>query len=134
LSSLAWAAATPARADNDARRRRLYVTELAVVLEGSRRLLLWAETYAGDAELARFAYPLTEQYVAMSGRMTPPDKLSLVHPHVLIVVENVERALDAALRGDLPAFRQHVRIVREELVTLEGVLKHLKVRLPELAR
>ncbi len=116
------------------RRDRLYVNELAIVLEGSRRVLLWAEAHPGDAELAKFIYPLSEHYVQLAGRMSPSEPLRVVHPHLLLVVENIERAVDAAARGDLPAFRQRIRIVREELSMLEGVLKHLKVRLPESSR
>jgi hypothetical protein len=135
LLALVLTAFTPTvQAENNARRGRLYITELAIILESARRALLWVETYAGDAELAGFAYPLTEQYVVVASRMTPPARLTAVHPHLVIIVENVERALDAAAEGDMVAFRQRARIVREELVTLDAVLKHLKVRLPELAR
>ncbi|MFT3923066.1 MAG: hypothetical protein QM778_11065 [Myxococcales bacterium] len=123
-----------AHAEPDQRRARLYLAELAMLLEGSRRLLLWTETHFGDPDFARFAHPLAESYVDMAGRLVPPEKFINAHPHLLMVAENVERALDAAASGDTPAFRQRARIVREELLTLESVLKQLKVRLPELAR
>jgi hypothetical protein len=126
--------ATPVMAQPEVRRERVYLAELSMVLEGARRLILWAETYPSDTDFAKFAHPLAERYVEMAGRMTPPGKLVVVHPHLLIVVENVERALDAAGAGDLSSFRQRMRIVREELSNLDGVLKQLKVRLPELAR
>jgi hypothetical protein len=131
---LTWFAPAPSAAQPEARRERVYLAELCMVLEGARRLILWAETYPSDTDFARFAHPLAERYVEMAGRMTPPGKLVVVHPHLLIVVENVERALDAAGSGDLGSFRQRMRIVREELSNLDGVLKQLKVRLPELAR
>jgi|GEM_PF-2426720 len=123
-----------AHAEPDQRRARLYLAELAMLLEGARRLLLWTETHIGDPEFARFAHPLAEEYVDLAGRLVPPEKLINAHPHLLMVAENVERALDAAAAGDTPSFRQRARIVREELLTLESVLKQLKVRLPELAR
>lgn len=123
-----------AHAEPDQRRPRIYLAELAMLLEGARRLLLWTETYFGDPEFARFAHPMAEGYVDMAGRLVPPEKLINAHPHLLMVVENVERALDAAATGDTPAFRQRARIVREELLTLESVLKQLKLRLPELSR
>jgi hypothetical protein len=123
-----------AQADNDARRSRVYMAELSMLLEGSRRLLLWAENYVGEPEFARFAHPIAERYVDLGGRLVPPENLVMAHPHLLMVLENVERALDAAATGDTVAFRQRTRIVREELVTLESVLKQLKVRLPELPR
>ncbi len=123
-----------AHAEVDVRRDRVYVAELAMVLEGARRLLLWTETYVGESEFARFSHPMAERYVELAGRMVPPKRLVIAHPHLLLIVENVERALDAAATGDLPSFRQRARIVREELVTLESVLRQLKVRLPELSR
>jgi hypothetical protein len=125
---------TTARAEPDQRRPRVYLAELAMLIEGARRLLLWTETYIGEPEFARFAHPMAEGYVDMAGRLVPPEKLINAHPHLLMVVENVERALDAAAAGDTPAFRQRARIVREELLTLDSVLKQLKLRLPELAR
>jgi hypothetical protein len=127
-------ALTPARAEVTQRRERVYMAELSMVLEGARRLMLWAETYPADSDFARFAYPLSERYVDMAGHMTPPGKLAVVHPHLLLVVENVERAVAAAAAGDMAAFRQRTRTVREELASLDGVLKQLKLRLPELAR
>ncbi len=120
--------------DTPTRRDRLYLMQLSFVLEGARRVLLFGEAHAADAELSRFMYPLSEHYVEMAGRMTPSERLKIVHPHLLLVVENVERAFDAAAHGDQHAFRQHVRTIREELATLDAVLKHLKVRLPETVR
>ncbi len=116
------------------RRERVYLTQLSFVLEGARRVLLFGEAHASEPEMARFLYPLSAQYVELASKMTPGERLQLVHPHLLIVVENVERAVNAAAHQHLQAFRQHVRTIREELATLEAVLKHLKVRLPEPAR
>lgn len=123
-----------AQVEPEARRDRTYLVQLALSLEGARRLVLWVETHANDPEIARFAYPLAERYVDMAGHMVPSKKLSTAHPHLLLVLENVERALAAAGQGDLAAFRQRTRTVREELSILDNVLKQLKVRLPELAR
>jgi len=132
IAALSQEASTAA--ESPTRRDRLYLTQLSFVLEGARRVLLFGEAHAADAELARFVYSLSEHYVEMAGRMTPGERLKIVHPHLLLVVENVERAFDASAHGDQHAFRQHVRTIREELATLEAVLKHLKVRLPETIR
>ena len=124
----------PARAEPEARRDRTYMVQLALTLEGARRLMLWIETHPNDSDIARFAYPLAERYVEMAGHMTPSKKLTAAHPHLLLVVENVERAVDAAGQGDLGEFRQRMRTVREELAILDNVLKQLKLKLPELLR
>jgi len=131
---LGMAASGYAQSDAPSRRDRVYLTQLAFVLEGARRVVVFGEAHSGDTELSRFIYPLAEHYVEMAGRMTPGERLKIVHPHLLLVVENVERAFSAAREGDHHAFRQHVRTIREELSTLDAVLRHLKVRLPEPVR
>jgi hypothetical protein len=134
VAALLWTLPVFAHADSDVRRSRVYMAELSMLLEASRRLLLWTESYVSEPEFARFAHPIAERYVDLGGRLVPPQNLVMAHPHLLLVLENVERALDAAAAGDTATFRQRSRIVREELVTLESVLKQLKVRLPELPR
>jgi hypothetical protein len=125
---------SPLHAEPEGRRDRTYMVQLALTLEGARRLMLWVETHPNDPDFARFAYPLAERYVEMAGHMTPSKKLTAAHPHLLLVVENVERALEAAGQGDLAVFRQRMRTVREELSILDNVLKQLKLKLPELSR
>jgi hypothetical protein len=109
-----------AHADTDVRKNRLYLAEVAMVLEGSRRLLLWTENHVNEPEFARFAHPAAERYVEMAGRLVPPEHLVAAHPHLLLVVENVERALDAAASGDTSAFRQRARTVREFALQFVG--------------
>lgn len=116
------------------RRDRLYLVEVAFTLEGARRLMSWVETHFGDVDFARFAYPLAQRYVEMAGHLTPSQKLVPAHPHVLLVVENVERAVDAAAVNQVELFRKRARTVREELSILDAVLKQLKFKLPELTR
>jgi hypothetical protein len=126
--------ASRGKAQADNRRDRVYLAELALTLEGARRVMLWVETHPGDPDFARFAYPLAERYVEMAGHLTPSTRLVPAHPHLLLVVENVERAVEAASLGDMTVFRKHARTVREELSILDNVLKQLKFKLPELSR
>jgi len=120
-----------AAAEAEARRDQLYLAELALVLDGARRLLSYCDHHGGAPELVRFAHPLSERYVEMATRMLPSAKLAVAHPHLLLVVENLERALDAAGASDRTSFQKRMRIAREELANLEAVLKQLKQRLPE---
>lgn len=129
---LAGVGRADAQADN--RRDRVYLAQLALTLEGARRVMLWVETHPGDPDFARFAYPLAERYVEMAGHLTPSTRLVAAHPHLLLVVENVERAVEAASLGEMAVFRQRARTVREELSILDNVLKQLKFKLPELSR
>lgn len=134
LGLLVVSAVPRVEAQADSRRDRVYLAELALTLEGARRVMLWVETHPGDPEFARFAHPLSERYVEMAGHLTPSAKLVAAHPHLLLVVENVERAVEAASLGEMGVFRKHARTVREELAILDNVLKQLKFKLPELSR
>lgn len=117
-----------------AARERLYLTEVGLVVEGARRLLSFTEHNPGDTDFAKFARSLAERYVELAGRMLPSPKAAVVHPHLLLVVENLERALDAAAAADAAGYQKRIRITREELLNLEAVLKQLKLRLPEPPR
>ena len=121
-------------AQSDARRERLYLTSLSLVVDGARRLVGLCEGNGGEAEFARFARPLAERYVELASRMLPPPKATVVHPHLVLVVENLERALDAAAASDGGGYQKRVRIAREELLNLEAVVRQLKLRMPEPAR
>jgi hypothetical protein len=123
-----------AHAEAEQRRDRVYLSELALLVEGSRRLLVFAEQNLDERELTRFAHPLAERYVELAGHMLPSAKVVVAHPHLILVVENLERALDAAAAGDAITYQKRSRIARDELANLEAVLKQLKLRLPELAR
>jgi hypothetical protein len=121
-------------AQDETRKDRVYLSELSLLIEGSRRLLSFCATHADDPELAKFAYPLAERYVEMANRMLPTQKVAVVHPHLLLVVENLERALDSAAVTNTLLYQKRVRTAREELSNVDAVLKQLKLRLPELPR
>ena len=135
LLLLSWSAPAQGQEQEKLEKRdRLYLVEAALTVEGARRLMLWVETHFGDTDFARFAYPLAQRYVDMAGHLTPSQKLVPAHPHLLLVAENVERAVDAAATNQVEVFRKRARTVREELTILDAVLKQLKFKLPELSR
>jgi hypothetical protein len=104
------------------------------LVDGARRLIAFSENNLDDRELLKFAHPLAERYVEMAGHMLPPPRSAVVHPHLLLVVENLERALDSAVAADTAGYQKRIRIARDELANLEAVLKQLKLRLPESPR
>lgn len=115
-------------------RERAYMSELALVIDGARRLVSFCDQHADEKELAKFARPLAERYVDLASRMLPSARLAVAHPHLLLVVENIDRALDAAAAGDGVSHQKRLRIARDELANLEAVLKQLKLRVQEPPR
>jgi len=136
LLSLLAAVAAPSTssAQVDTRRERVYLSELALLIEGSRRLIGFSESNLEDRDLLKFAHPLAERYVEMANHMLPTAKVVVAHPHLMLVVENLERAIDAAASADSGTYQKRMRIARDELANLEAVLKQLKLRLPESPR
>ena len=128
------AAVPRVQAQAETKRDRNYLSELALLMEGARRLIAFCESHVDDRELAKFAQPLAERYVEMANHMLPSAKVVVAHPHLLLVVENLERALDAAGAADAATYQKRMRIARDELANLEAVLKQLKLRPPEPAR
>ncbi|MET0283995.1 MAG: hypothetical protein ABW352_05980 [Polyangiales bacterium] len=115
-------------------RERTYMSQMSLVIDGARRLITFCEQHGDDKDLARFARPLAERHVELANRMLPSSRLAVAHPHMLLVVENIDRALDSAAAGDAATYQKRLRIARDELANLEAVLKQLKLRVQEPAR
>jgi hypothetical protein len=62
--------------------------------------------------------------------MQVPKEVAQAHPHLLLVLENCERAADAAKEGRVQRFMIYLQRAREEERTLRGVLKQLGWTLP----
>src|ERR1700742_2829625 len=91
-AATAPASAQPTAAQAQDKRERVYMTELGLMVDGARRLIAFSESNVDDRELTKFARPLAERYVETANHMVPPAKIAVVHPHLLLVMENLERA------------------------------------------
>ena len=61
-----------------------------------------------------------------------PKEVAQAHPHLLLMLENDERAADAARLGQAARFFECLRQARDEEGILRGVLKQLGWPLPRL--
>ena len=85
-----------------------------------------------DKELAFVVHKLALARVEAAGRMLVPKEVAQAHPHLLLVLENHERAAEAARIGQVQRFLVYLARAREEERTLRGVLKQLGWKLPSL--
>ena len=83
----------------------------------------------GDRRLASYAHVMAEKNAAEAEQMTPPSKYALLHPHFLLVLENIERSFYFAQKGDLLHYRHHQKMVRKELQLLEALADRERVDL-----
>lgn len=83
----------------------------------------------GDRSLVAYAHAMAERNAGEAERMTPPKPYTMLHPHFLLVLENIERAFFYAKSGDLGHYRKHQKVVRQELQLLETLAEreHLEL-------
>jgi hypothetical protein len=101
--------------------RREYENRLRVMIDLSVRLDEYVRQHLGDRSLAAYAEAIALQTVAAAERMTPPKDLAHLHPHLVLVLENIERSFHHAAEGRLDRYRHHQKIVRKELQLFESM-------------
>jgi len=101
--------------------RREYENRLRVMIDLSVRLDEYVRQHLGDRSLAAYAQAITLQSVTAAERMTPPKPLAHLHPHLVLVLENIERSFHYAAEGRLDRYRHHQKIVRKELQLFESM-------------
>lgn len=84
-----------------------------------------------DKELAELIHKLADARLGAGKGMLVPKEVVQAHPHLLLVLENYERAADAATRGEAAKFLVYQQRARDEDRTFRGVLKQFGYSLPE---
>ena len=84
-----------------------------------------------DKELAELIHRLADSRLEAAKVMLVPKEVVQAHPHLLLVLENYERAADAATRGEANKFLVYQQRARDEDRTFRGVLKQFGFALPE---
>jgi hypothetical protein len=115
--------ASPARAGS-------YMDRLALLVGKAAEDSEYLRARLSDRELARVVQAMAEARVKAAGAMTVPKEVAQAHPHVLLVLENHERAAQAAKEGNAQRFLIYHQRARDEERVLRGVLKQLGFPLP----
>lgn len=85
-----------------------------------------------DKELAELIHKLANARLDAAKTMLVPKEVVQAHPHLLLVLENYERAADAATRGEAEKFLVYQQRARDEERTFRGVLKQFGYALPDM--
>lgn len=84
-----------------------------------------------DRELAVMVHAMAEKRLEVARGMLVPKEVEKAHPHLLLVLELLERAADAAQVGKAESFLSSKARAGDELSTLRAVLKGLGYELEE---
>ncbi len=109
-----------------------YLDRASLLLDEARREgdLLQPRTH--DKELVMVVHALAEARARVASKMECPAAVSRAHPHLLLVLENSERAADAAAQGNFKKFMEHLVVARNEDRAFRAILAELGYTLPDL--
>ncbi|HYQ44364.1 MAG TPA: hypothetical protein VER11_20415 [Polyangiaceae bacterium] len=108
-----------------------YLNSAALLLSQASKEGDYLRTHIGDKELADLIHKLANARLEAAKGMLVPKEVVQAHPHLLLVLENYERAADAATRGEGEKFLVYQQRARDEDRTFRGVLKQFGYALPE---
>ena len=87
-----------------------------------------------DKEMMLVVKALTEARAKVGRKMEVPAAVAKAHPHLLLVLENCERAADAASEGNFKKFVEHLTAAREEERIFRAMIAELGYTLPEVSK
>jgi hypothetical protein len=108
-----------------------YLNSAALLLAQANSEADYLRARINDKELAGLVHRLADARLDAAKGMLVPKEVVQAHPHLLLVLENYERAADAATRGEAEKFLVYQQRARDEDRTFRGVLKQFGYALPE---
>jgi hypothetical protein len=108
-----------------------YLNRAVLLLSGASREAAYLRARLGDKELARVTLRMASARLEAARAMTVPKEVEQAHPHLLLVLENYEQAIEAATLGESDRFAIYHQRALDEERTFKAVLKQLGWVLPE---
>lgn len=109
-----------------------YLDRAALMLDEGKKEADAVRTRTGDKEFILVVKAQTEARVKAARKMTVPSQVVDAHPHLLLVLENHDRALDALIASNLTKFAECLATAAAEEVTFKSQLKAAGYSLPKL--
>jgi hypothetical protein len=109
-----------------------YLDRAALLLDEARKEgdLLQPRTF--DKELVLVVRMLCEVRAKVGRKMEVPSQVAKAHPHLLLVLENYERAARSAEEGNFKKFMEHLNTARDEDRNFRAILRELGYSLPDV--
>ncbi len=109
-----------------------YLDRAALMLDEARKEGDMLQPRTNDKELVLVVRALCEARARAARKMEIPAAVFKAHPHLLLVLENYERAAAAAEDGNFKKFMEHLQTARDEDRNFRAILRELGYALPDL--
>jgi ribonuclease D len=109
-----------------------YLDRAALMLEGGKKELEMVKTRTNDKELLLVVKALMEARLKVARKMNVPAKVVDAHPHLMLVLENQDRAVDALIAGNTKKYAECVISATDEEKTFKNLLKAAGYSLPKV--
>ena len=114
--------------------KREYEARFVAMMEIAERVDDLARKHLGDRALLEYAHSMAAANATAAEQMTPSKEYALLHPHFLLVLENIERSLAYAAQGKMERYRHFQKLMRKELQLLEELADRAGLDLYRLGR
>lgn len=102
-----------------------YLDRAGLLVRQSRTEADYLEQRASNKELAELVHKLTLARLEAARTMVIPKEVAQAHPHLLLMLENCERAADAAVSGEQSRFQIYQRRGRDEEQLFRSIMRQL---------
>jgi hypothetical protein len=109
-----------------------YLDRAALMLDEGRKEADAVKSRTGDKETLLVVKAMTEARVKVARKMNVPAAVVDAHPHLLLVLENYDRALDALIANNQRKFAECLVTAAAEERTFRNLLTQLGYALPKL--
>lgn len=109
-----------------------YLDRAAILLDGGRKDIDAAKSRTGDKETLLVVKALTEARLKAARKMNVPAAVVDAHPHLMLVLENQDRALDALIAGNTRKYAECLVNATDEERSFRNLIKQLGYSLPKV--
>jgi hypothetical protein len=109
-----------------------YLDVAALLLDEARTEGDMLQPRTTDKEMVLIVQMLTSAREKAGAKMEVPAAVAKAHPHLLLMLDNYERAADAAAAGNFKDFLKYTTTARDEDGAFRAVITELGYTLPEV--
>jgi hypothetical protein len=102
-----------------------YLDRVGLLVRQGRSEAEYLEYRVGNRDLAELVHKMAIARLAAAREMAVPKEVTQAHPHILLMLENCERAADAAESGESDRFVIYERRARDEEQIFRSIMRQL---------